>query len=266
MNYQAIYDRLIERSRNRTINGYSERHHILPRCLGGGDEEANIAVLTAEEHYLAHQLLVRLYPGDLGILSAAHVMTTTRHAGRSANKLYGWLRRRMAVAQTGLKRPPSVGQKIAARLRGRTLPPEVIAKMKISMKGKIRSAETRKRMSAGQKGIKRSPEAVAKNAAARRGSKQSSETVAKRIASCQARYAVNPKPKHSDEAKAKMRASRLAYIAEHGHGFGVEADVRRAPPKGKPRPLEVVAKMVATRAANKAARLGQSSLFEGATA
>lgn len=213
MDYGRIYARLIDRSRGRIVDGYTERHHILPRCLGGGDEKTNIAVLTAEEHYVAHQLLVRLHPYDLGILSAAHVMTTARHPGRSANKLYGWLRRRMAVAQTGQKRPPEVGQKIAAKLRGRTLSPEQIAKTTVKIRGLVRSPEARANISTGRTGIVFSAEQLVNMAAAQRGKKQSPETVAKRVASCQARYAVTPKPKHTDEAKAKMRASWLAFIA-----------------------------------------------------
>ena len=214
MDYQAIYDRLMHRSIGRTVNGYSERHHILPRCLGGSDEPSNIAVLTAEEHYVAHQLLVRLYPYDLGILSAAHVMTTARHLGRSANKLYGWLRRRMAAAQTGQKRPASVGQKIGNRLRGRKRDPVAVAKGAAKLRGLVRSPEALARITAGRRMPKIFTQEIRENmAAAQRGKKQSPETVAKRIAACQARYAITPKPKHSDEARAKMRASRLAFIA-----------------------------------------------------
>lgn len=268
MNYRTIYDRLMQRSVGRAIECYTERHHILPRCLGGDDEEANIAVLTAEEHYVAHQLLVRLHPYDLGILSAAHVMTTARHPGRSANKLYGWLRRRMSVAQTGQKRPATVGQKIGAKLRGRKRSPESVAKGAAKLLGSTWSLEVRARVAARVRvPRKATPQAIANNAAARVGMKQSSETVAKRMASVAARYAITPKPKHSEESKAKMRASRLAYIAANGPTFGPEVEARRtAALKGVPRPAEVIAKMVATKAAKKAARLGQASLFEGAQA
>lgn len=267
MNYQAVYDRLMQRSVGRMIDGYTERHHILPRCLDGGDEEANIAVLTAEEHYLAHQLLVRIHPFHLGILSAAHIMTATWNPGRRGNKLYGWLRRRMSVAQTGQKRPASVGQKIGNRLRGRKRDPAAVAKGADKMRGRTISPEHCAKLSAAQIGKKRTPQEVAKNSAGHRGLKQSPETVAKRLASVAARYAVTPKPKHTMEARAKMRASRLAYIAVNGPTFGPEIEARRITAlKGVPRPPEVIAKVVATKAAKKAARIAQSSLFEGATA
>ena len=35
MNYQRIHDAIIDRARNRTLQGYREKHHVIPRCMGG---------------------------------------------------------------------------------------------------------------------------------------------------------------------------------------------------------------------------------------
>ena len=102
MNYSLHYTKLIERSRLRVLGGYTERHHIVPRCLGGTDDKINIAVLTAEEHFVAHQLLVKMYPGNRDLIYAAQMMTFTpvTRTDRSKNKLFGWLRRRMGEAMS----------------------------------------------------------------------------------------------------------------------------------------------------------------------
>lgn len=92
MNYQKIYDSLVKRGRSRAIQGYTESHHIVPRCLGGSDESDNLVDLTPEEHYLAHQLLVKMYPNCPPLANAAMMMT----AQRPSNKVYGWLRRRVS--------------------------------------------------------------------------------------------------------------------------------------------------------------------------
>ena len=55
----------------------------------------NIALLTPEEHYLAHQLLTKLNPSHKGLAKAAHMMCS----GRPTNKYYGWVRRRFIEAQ-----------------------------------------------------------------------------------------------------------------------------------------------------------------------
>lgn len=62
MNYQKIYDQIIERAKTRELEGYVEKHHVIPRCIGGGNERSNIVELTAREHFLCHWLLHEIYP------------------------------------------------------------------------------------------------------------------------------------------------------------------------------------------------------------
>ena len=65
MNYLLIYDVLIEKAQNREKpKGYTEKHHIIPRSLGGSDDNRNIVILTAREHFVAHCLLARIYGGS----------------------------------------------------------------------------------------------------------------------------------------------------------------------------------------------------------
>jgi len=63
---RKFYSQLIEnaQSQNRKkIKGgtYYERHHIIPRSLGGLDIKENIVLLTGREHFEAHQFLVKMY-------------------------------------------------------------------------------------------------------------------------------------------------------------------------------------------------------------
>lgn len=103
MNYKKIYDSLIERGLSNHRDCYTESHHILPRCLGGKDNKSNLVDLTPEEHYVAHQLLVKIHPNEPGLKIAAAMMIPQR----PSNKLYGWVRRNhaaaMKVAQSGVK-------------------------------------------------------------------------------------------------------------------------------------------------------------------
>jgi len=96
MNYHLIYHNLISRARNRDLTGYCEIHHILPRCLGGLDDPANLVALTPEEHYLAHQLLIKMHPGEHKLVYAMNSMTRGHHGKRTTRKLFGWLRRTFA--------------------------------------------------------------------------------------------------------------------------------------------------------------------------
>lgn len=98
MNYKLIYDKLIIKAQNRDAikNSYFETHHIQPRCLGGSDDKKNLVELTPEEHYVAHQLLVKIYSNNPAIIRAAAMMIR----GRPSNKLYGWLRRKLSIANS----------------------------------------------------------------------------------------------------------------------------------------------------------------------
>ena len=93
MNYQKIYNELIERAIVRVPDGYIERHHIIPRCLGGSDEQSNLVALYPEEHFLAHVLLVKLYPKERNLIYAVNKMCRPIKTGRRKRKLYGWLGR-----------------------------------------------------------------------------------------------------------------------------------------------------------------------------
>lgn len=65
MDYNKIYNNLCNSRKVRGITrgkGY-EIHHIIPRSLGGSDDQDNLVKLTYREHYLAHKLLLKIYYG-----------------------------------------------------------------------------------------------------------------------------------------------------------------------------------------------------------
>ncbi len=143
MNYSRHYNLLIDRARGRTLTGYGEWHHVIPRCLGGKDDADNLVHLTAEEHFVAHQLLVKMYPNHPGLTWAAVNMSggTTRTI-RINNKLYGWLRRRHAEAMRIL----NIGRKHSVETRAK------ISIANALRPKKLRSEETKAKMSAASKG------------------------------------------------------------------------------------------------------------------
>ena len=69
MDYQKIYNNLIESRKNQAlmVNEYYEKHHIIPKCLGGSDDKINIIKLTYREHFIAHWLLCKINKTHCGI-------------------------------------------------------------------------------------------------------------------------------------------------------------------------------------------------------
>lgn len=67
MDYKLHYERLISKHglRNRPADSHLyERHHILPRSLGGNNSPENLVYLTGRQHFVAHWLLFKIYDND----------------------------------------------------------------------------------------------------------------------------------------------------------------------------------------------------------
>lgn len=216
MNYQNIYNNLIDRATRRVSEGYVEKHHIVPRCLGGSDAKENIVSLYPEEHYLAHLLLCKVNKGNSKLLYAAMNMTSGAmiNNGKRNNKAYGWLRRQYAESMSGDNNPnrrnPDIQKEAAKKRVGQKRTEETKAKMSASQKGrklteehKLKLAEAAKRRppisektrdklkgrppNRGMLGKKQSEENVAKRADANRGRKDSDEVKLKKSAAAKIR-------------------------------------------------------------------------------
>ena len=112
MNHEQIYNALISRARSREESKDYEKHHIIPRCMNGSNDDTNLCNLTPREHFIAHQLLTKMYP-DNNDLAYAVLMMTTGHEGRINNRLFEWHRR-------NLRRPrdPALVKRTADAIRG----------------------------------------------------------------------------------------------------------------------------------------------------
>ena len=78
--YKSWYNSIIQKANNRTISTYKEKHHILPKCLGGKDNQENLVELTAREHFIVHMLLCKFTKGQARIkmLYAFNFMSVVR--------------------------------------------------------------------------------------------------------------------------------------------------------------------------------------------
>lgn len=84
MDYKKLYNNLILSRYNQKFrkDEYYEKHHIIPRCLGGSDDDTNMISLTYREHFLAHLLLTKIYPDNRRINYALLCMLRKHTHGR----------------------------------------------------------------------------------------------------------------------------------------------------------------------------------------
>ena len=134
--------------RIREDNAYYERHHIIPKSMGGSDDESNLIYLTGKEHYLAHLLLTKITRGKdkKNMVYAWNMMTNfdTKYGKKHINsRLYSVLKEEHAVNQ-------SEAAKGNTNMLGKTLSDET--KRKISEAKQNMSDETRRKISEANKG------------------------------------------------------------------------------------------------------------------
>jgi hypothetical protein len=63
--YSRVYYNIINRAKTRNLGKeiYTEKHHIIPKSLGGANSKDNLVVLTAKEHFVCHMILPRITQG-----------------------------------------------------------------------------------------------------------------------------------------------------------------------------------------------------------
>jgi hypothetical protein len=148
--YAKTYFRIIDRAQYRILTGYTERHHIIPRSLGGTDDPTNIVVLSAREHYICHLLLTKMFSHDRDkakMVSAA--IWFRRHEGFINNRIYESLKtfisQYRSAQYTGKKLGPRPHAAVSQKAAWDRLTPEERA-LRTANYGHSLSSETKSKI------------------------------------------------------------------------------------------------------------------------
>lgn len=107
--YTNWYYSIINSAKDRKIDGYTERHHIIPKSLDGNNSPENLVRLTAREHYICHRLLTKMTIGKqkTKMLHALgkFIQCNKKQQRNFGAREYEVIRNAIASARTGIKRP-----------------------------------------------------------------------------------------------------------------------------------------------------------------
>ena len=151
MNYLKIYNQIIDRAKNNLREGYLEKHHIVPKCIGGDNTLSNLVLLTAREHYICHWLLAKQYKmKELYYAFSMMIVKSNKHDRYCNGILYERAKQHRSLATTG-ENNPMFGKKSACVSHTE----ETKEKIRMSKLGKKRnpfsrrpaSEETKKKIS-----------------------------------------------------------------------------------------------------------------------
>lgn len=164
--YTKWYFSIISTAKSRISNDYQyyEIHHILPKSLGGSNQDENLIKLTPKEHFICHLLLTKMTTGkdkrnmNFAFWSMAnkrtHTNSTETHNFNINSRSYQIARKNFSIENSITHKGKVLSQetkdKISASHKGKKLSDE--HKSKINPAGRILSQETKDKISQGQKG------------------------------------------------------------------------------------------------------------------
>lgn len=172
--YTKWYYSIITNAKSRSIQGYFEEHHIIPKSLGGNNNADNLVKLTAKEHYIVHLLLPYMVVDStmrqkmwaaLRCMSDLKSPTHKRHVGYA--KLYEKAKQNIdfGIGNRGRKQTAEEVKKRSDALKGHPCSDETKRKIGEANRGRKlqpRSEETRMKLAEASRGRVLSVESRAK--------------------------------------------------------------------------------------------------------
>lgn len=116
MNFHYLnrYKKLVHHYKNTIVEGFVERHHIIPICMEGTDDITNLVALPPRVHFIAHYLLHKAYPENRKLAHAFAMMAVNNQFQnrKFSSKLYAISKIARTNALKGIPRPEWVKQKL----------------------------------------------------------------------------------------------------------------------------------------------------------
>ena len=121
--YKKWYFDIIDNAKLNPKQGYVEKHHIIPRCLGGTDDPVNLINLTAREHFICHLLLTKITKGYENQLMNFALGKFIQCSPVQERKFNSWeykkIRESISIARRGKNHSDETRQKMSAKAKGR---------------------------------------------------------------------------------------------------------------------------------------------------
>lgn len=236
MNYEEFIQNILNtRGRFGCGNEYHERHHIVPKCLGGINDEDNLIDLYAREHFEAHRLLAEENPENVSLVYAYGCMAWANNDNQERYRVtpeeYEHARINLSNSLKGKPKSKEHRENLSKSKKGKPLSEEVKTKLSESLKGRIFTEEHKSKISKSLQGREFTEEHKNNISKGKKG-KPASEA---QLAAIKIVAEKNKGRKHSEESKAKISASQKGKIvSEESKRKMSESAKKRQPNRSMP--------------------------------
>lgn len=152
---EFIQNILDTRGRFNCNDEYHERHHILPKCLGGTNNENNLIDLFPREHFIAHKLLAKENSNNNNLVHAWALMSRiNNHQGiyQLTPEEYEEARKAYIALMKGKTFSEEHRMKIGKANKGRIVPKDARLAVAKANASRIWSEESRQKLSNSMSG------------------------------------------------------------------------------------------------------------------
>lgn len=246
--YYKWYNSIIQAALSSPNPAKFEIHHILPRCMGGTDDPANLVALSYQGHFVCHRLLAKCVTEEWKhkmVYAAWRQSKSPKYKGlRVTGRTYASLKMALSCAYTGRKRAPfseqaKLNMREAAKTRkqisysteriehiralgkaakGKEISESHREKISVANRGKTLSTEHKEKISDSKRGVKRAEFSnewrANMSSSAKLRPPPSIETLQKQSESMIGKNKGKPGPNkgiaRSDEVKEKIRLTKAA--------------------------------------------------------
>ena len=142
------YLKFIDSCKNKEIVGFYEKHHIIPRSLGGSDKATNLVKLTARQHFIAHLMLSKMFKSNsyIKMHHAIWNMVNRDKGVRTTSRTYEMLRQKRSKLLSvmfagennpmyGVKLSDERKKQLSDKLKGKKKPLGFAEQMSLRVRG-----------------------------------------------------------------------------------------------------------------------------------
>lgn len=156
--YTRWYNSIVSNAAKKEIyTGMTEKHHVIPKSLGGTNCKSNLVKLTLREHYVCHLLLTKMVifgtPEWKKMVLALKLLSQTRNKVKVNSRVFESIRIWTSIVSSTTVRSAESNKKRSKALKGRVSPTKGLkwsaeskAKLSASKTGSTLSSQTKEKL------------------------------------------------------------------------------------------------------------------------